>query len=54
VRQKHISDLLIFHNDSVNIPFSFEKVTRYAYMRFCLFSLAHNGYVYDLVRGLNN
>jgi hypothetical protein len=44
VRQKHISDLLIFHNDSVNIPFSFEKVTRYEHMKFCLFSLAHNGF----------
>jgi hypothetical protein len=46
VRQKHISDLLIFHNDSVNTPFSFEKVTRYEHMKFCLFSLAHNGSVY--------
>jgi hypothetical protein len=47
VRQKHISDLLIFHYDSVNIPFIFEKVTRYEHMKFCFFSLAHNVVVYD-------
>jgi len=45
VRQKHISDLLIFHNDSVNIPFSFEKVTRYEHMKFCLF-LLHTACLY--------